>query len=468
MPLTLAFLFFLADMNRSPYAFEHLPWASLGLAVSYVWKNAWQAVFMAKLYQVVSPSETRAASPFEAIVMQATLQPLGLIVPLPLPWITAFFRNVALYSALGRPDALAAARRQSVYATRQNWGVLTILALGGILLFLNVLVTILLLPQLGRSLLGIEGDLARLGGGIVNLTTVGVALAITWLVLDPLLDAVYVLRCFYGESVATGADLRAALKRAAALVALVIVMITGAQGQAIDEKKLDQAIDQVVHQREFTWRSPRPAGAEPQGKWVGWYRSSVKMVEDIWDWIWGKIKQWLKQDEPAHGSGKEAVVNRKAMLALIGIIVALITGGLLLFFLKKKHAPPITAVAVPATVVNLADESLTADRLPESEWLALAEEWMARGDHRMALRALYLAALNYLSARELVSLRRWKSGLDYRRELTRRARSKPDVPPAFSRGVAIFEQGWYGLHPVDRAMAESLANGFNEMRANAK
>jgi len=125
-------------------------------------------------------------------------------------------------------------------------------------------------------------------------------------------------------------------------------------------------------------------------------------------------------------------------------------------------------VATSAAAVNLADESLTADRLPESEWLALADEWMAKGDFRLALRAMYLAALNHLSARELVSLRRWKSGLDYRRELARRARSKPNLPPAFSRGVAIFEQGWYGQHEVDRAMAESLVNDFNEMRTYAK
>ena len=81
---------------------------------------------------------------------------------------------------------------------------------------------------------------------------------------------------------------------------------------------------------------------------------------------------------------------------------------------------------------------------------------------------MYLAALNYLSARELVSVRRWKSGLDYRRELGSKGAAKPDLPPAFARGVAIFEQGWYGRHTVDRAMAESLANGFKEMRASAK
>jgi hypothetical protein len=461
-PLTLAFLFFLADMNRSPYAFEHLPWASLSLAILFIWKNSWQALFMAKLYNQFSPSEV---SPTQAILTQATLQPVGLLIPVPLPWITAFFRNVALYSALGRSDAISAARRQAVHATRQNWGVLVIVALGSILLFANVLVTIVILPQLARSFLGIEGDLARLGSGIVNLTTLGVAAAITWLFVDPLLDAVYTLRCFYGESVSTGRDLRASLKR---LVAIVL-MVSAVQAQTIDEKRLDHAIDQVVHQREFTWRVPRPANAGPEGKWVGWYRSTVKMLEDLWDLVWDKLRSWLRPDREANGNGQDAAVNRKAMLALIILIIALIAAGLIVFVLRRKRLQVIAAQAVTAAPpVNLADESLTADRLPEAEWLALADEWMEKGDFRLALRAMYLASLNYLSTRDLVSLRRWKSGLDYRRELARRARSKPELPQSFASSVAIFEQGWYGRHTVDRAMAEALANGLNEMRAHAK
>jgi hypothetical protein len=465
-PLTLAFLFFLADMNRSPYAFDHLPWASLALALLYVWKNSWQAIFMAKLYHHLSPSETEQNNLLQAILTQATWQPIGLLIPLPFPWITAFFRNIALYSALGRPDAVSAARRQSIYATRQNWGVLLIVALGSILLFANVLATIVALPQLARSFLGIEGDLVRLGSGIVNLTTLGVAAAITWLAIDPLLDAVYTLRCFYGESVATGSDLRAALKK---LVAVALFTITAMHAQTIDEKQLDHAIDQVVHQREFTWRVPRPANSGPEGKLVGWYRSSVKMIEDLWDLVWEKVRAWLHPDQERTGNGKDASVNRKAMFALIVCIIALIAAGLIVFVLRRKRSHVVAAQAVMAMPpVNLADESLSADRLPESEWLALADEWMEKGDFRLALRAMYLASLNYLSNRDLVSLRRWKSGLDYRRELARRARSKPDLPAAFSRSVAIFEQGWYGRHTVDRAMAAALANGLNEMRAHAK
>jgi hypothetical protein len=465
VPLTLGYLFFLADMNRSPYAFDHLPWASLGLALLYVWKNSWQAIFMAKLYQQLSPSESRAASPFQAIVVQSTLQPISMILPLPLPWTSAFFRNVALYAALGRPDAVAAARKQSFYATRQNWGTMAFIALGSLLLLINVLFMIFELPQLGRSFLGIEGDLARLGNGILNLTTIGVAAAITWMAVDPLLDAVYVLRCFYGESVVTGADLRAALKK----IAIVIFMITSLHAQPIDRAKLDQAIDQVVHQREFTWRSPRPEGFSPEGKWIDWYRDKAKKAQEIREFVWTKIKQWLKPKEEIRGEGNDTAVSKKTMFALITLIVTLIAAGLIVFFLRRTKRPVVQAQAVVASPpINLADESLTADRLPESEWLALADEWMEKGDFRMALKAMYLGALNYLSARELVSVRRWKSGLDYRRELARRARSKPELAPVFDRSVAIFEQGWYGRHLVDRQTAESLANGFKEMRANAK
>jgi hypothetical protein len=158
------------------------------------------------------------------------------------------------------------------------------------------------------------------------------------------------------------------------------------------------------------------------------------------------------------------------MLALITLTITLIVAGVLVFLLRTRRQTivAVQAVTAAAPAVDLTDESLTADRLPESEWLALADDWMEKGDFRMALKAMYLAALNYLSARDLVSVRRWKTGLEYRRELARRAKTKPDLPPAFARSVAIFEQGWYGRHLVDRTMAESLANGFSEMRARAK
>src|SRR5262249_2302540 len=136
-----------------------------------------------------------------------------------------FFRNLALYGALGRADAVETARRQATVAPRQSWGVIGLVTLAGLLLYVNVLIVIFALPQLGRSLLGMEGDLARLGIGMLNNTTFGVAAAITWIALDPLLDAVCVLRCFYGESLATGEDLRASLRRWTVAAAIIVVLL---------------------------------------------------------------------------------------------------------------------------------------------------------------------------------------------------------------------------------------------------
>jgi hypothetical protein len=154
------------------------------------------------------------------------------------------------------------------------------------------------------------------------------------------------------------------------------------------------------------------------------------------------------------------------MELLIGLVVAVIAGAAVAFFLRRR-APAVTAKAVTAAApaVNLADDSVTADQLPEGAWLQLAEDWMAKGDCRLALRALYLAGLNYLGQRNVVSIRRWKSGADYRRELDRRAKSNPEISPVFSNNVTIFERGWYGTHPVDREMVDQFTSGLTRIKS---
>src|SRR5579872_785958 len=285
VPFVLAMLFFLNDMSRSPYAFDRLPAWSLALALLYVWKNVWQAMYAAELYETLSPGSRGKLRPLRLIAIQAALQPLGLALALPFPWLVAFFRNVGLFTALGSPDPLRLARKQAVLWTRQNWAVMGIVTLGGLALFANIVITIAVLPSLARSFLGIEGELARLGGRIVNLSSAAAAAGLTWLVIDPLLDGVYVLRCYYGESIATGEDLLAALRRAIAALAIVGILVGCAPvaSAQVDSAQLDRSIDQVIHSREFTWRAPRPEGPEPQGKWVGWIRGVEKAIGEAWN-----------------------------------------------------------------------------------------------------------------------------------------------------------------------------------------
>jgi len=175
-----------------------------------VWKSVWQAIFEARLYWQLSLSHPRRVNIVRVVAMQCALQPLSLlaipaalVLTIPFAWTVAFFRNAGLFAALGEADPIAAARRQAGLWSRQNWYLLGLASFAALLLFANILISIVLLPQLGRSFLGIEGEFARLGFGLVNLTTLAVAASITWLFIDPLLDAVYVLRCFHGESLAT-------------------------------------------------------------------------------------------------------------------------------------------------------------------------------------------------------------------------------------------------------------------------
>ena len=476
VPFTLGLLFFLSDMTRSPFASEHVAIASLGVAILFVWKCIWQGVFVERLHRSLSAGSA-PGNRLRMVLIQAALQPVGLLLKLPFPWLEAFFRNTALFAALGTPHPLRTARKQAVLWTGQNWGVLTIVSLAGLLLFGNLVVLIAILPGLARSILGIEGDFARAGAHILNMTTVGVALAGTWLAVDPLLDAVYVLRCFYGESRATGEDLLAACRKAIAAIVVLIAIFSAvprpaladpppASHPSVDSGRLDRSIDEVIHRREFTWRAPRPAGEEPHGRWVGWIRAAEDAIAGFWNWLGDKVRDWFQPNPERETEAAGSPVTPLMLKSLIGIVVALVTGAIV-FWLRRRRAPAIAAqaVAIAPSVVDLADESVTADQMHESSWMKLAEDLLAKGDYRLALRAMHLAGLNYLAERGLISIRRWKSGLDYRRELERRTRSDPRMAPAFHRNIAIFERGWYGRYTVDRETVESFAAGLKELRS---
>jgi hypothetical protein len=493
VPFFLALLYFATDMSRNAYAREHLLSYSLVLAALFVWKNAWQAVFTARLFQLLSPSEP-LRRPVRMIAIQCALQPLALLaIPasllalLPFAPVIMFFRNLALYSALGRADAVEAARKQAGIAPGQSWGVLGLITMGGLLLYVNVLIVVVAMPQLGRTLLGIEGDMARMGLSILNNTTMGVALALAWMALDPLIDAVAALRCFYGESLATGEDLGASLRRWTQIAAPVLVVLVAlivwtpaapaqqadAPGASvdttsvdtIDHQRLEKTMAEVIRRREFTWRDRRSGDRVDAPDWLTKLLEQVEkarlwLKEKIWDPLFKTEKK--KPGSGAPGDSPLTARMMKWLLAIAGAVVA----AVLLYLWKARRAPVVAAVAVTAAApqVDLTDESLSADQLPESSWMQLADEWLAKGDFRLALRALYLASLNSLSQRNLVTVRRWKSGRDYRREVERRGRALPAIAPVFAQNVALFELGWYSRHEVDRAMVDRFVQRLEEIK----
>ena len=492
-PFCLAFTYFIADMSRSAFAAEQVIESSFWLALTFEWKQIWQAVLTSELYSILEGS--RQPWKWHRIWRMATLQcafqplslvilPLSLITVFPFPYSVGFFRNLTLYAGLGRETPIRLSRRFAGLWPSQAWTALSVFALLGLLLFVNYLATLATLPQLLKSFLGIENTVTRYSRWVLNSTVMTATAALVYLTLDALLDAVYVLRCFYGESIATGTDLRADLRRALWMVALLLCLAgcgvargqqapgaNRATGDSIDKEKLRHSIDETVRRREFAWNSPKTAVERHESKFVGWVKSFWHSVGRFFEWLTEWVQKVFFPDDPATESGGGRGGGTKAVRWLL---IALGIGFVLLivyiFYRQRKAlARRILARPVAATpVIDLQDDSVTADQLPEDSWYSLAREWVDKGDYRLALRAMYLGAISHLGRRDLVVIQRWKSGLDYSRELARRTRGTPQVAPAFSKAVHVFECGWYGRHTVDSATLDEFAAGFEEVRRDAK
>jgi hypothetical protein len=81
----------------------------------------------------------------------------------------------------------------------------------GLVIFLNAAILLLFVPELLHIFFGIETMFRMSGYHILNTTFLAVTAGISYLCFNPLMLAVYVLRCFYGESQQTGADLKTQL-----------------------------------------------------------------------------------------------------------------------------------------------------------------------------------------------------------------------------------------------------------------
>ena len=74
---------------------------------------------------------------------------------------------------------------------------------------------LLLVPWLLKTLFDVETIFSMSSAHIMNNTFFAVVCSLSYLCLDPLMKASYCLRCFYGESLQTGEDLKVELRSSA-------------------------------------------------------------------------------------------------------------------------------------------------------------------------------------------------------------------------------------------------------------
>jgi len=519
-PFVLGLLYFWGDMSHSAFAARHLTPGALGVALLFLWMKFWQAIFAGNLRALLvgeSPALPGLRRCRRIFIAQTALQPSGLfllplsLIPaLPFGWAYAFYQNL---TALGDDESgrvgvlFKRAARQTSLWQGQNHLALAVLSGFGLFVFLNWITVCLLLPGLVKTLFGVETMFSRSVSGMLNTTFFMAMTGVTYLCVDPIVKAFYALRCFYGQSLQSGEDLKVELKQFAARAAKVVVLMglvlfpfaanlhagtpetasspppsppkaESEKTAALSPSELDRAIQETIQQRKYTWRMPREKVAEPETAERGVIGRFLERVgKMLREWVRAGLEwlgEWLKKlmrnknPEAPKPSGYGWIMSLQILLYVLvaAVVVALVS---LLYRVWREREK--RAMAIPSEPIrpapDLADENVSAQDLPEDAWTKLARELLERGELRLALRAFYLASLANLAERNLISLAKFKSNRDYQRELHRRGHSFEQLLSLFGQNVSIFDRIYYGLHEVNGELVGQFAANVERIRSGA-
>jgi hypothetical protein len=505
LPFILGLLYFWGDMSRNAFAADYCAIASLGMALLFIWMKSWQAVFATRIKALLDNQtgyrwSLRRILPLVAnqgLVHASGLLalPLAAVVMIPFGWCFAFYQNATVLE--DRQDqGLSALCRRSWHQARlwpkQNHILLTVFFFFGVIVFLNLAITLFILPHLLKTFLGFESVFTLSGLDSLNTTFLATTIATTYLCMDPIVKTAYTLRCYYGEALTSGADIRNQLNRfvqrgkALTILTLLALALYPAAGIAIAPRQivpsraasaaepfsveeLDQSIEQVLRQREFTWRMPRQRiGKEDQKKpgpvaaafqWI--WRMIVKGLKALWGWV-ESLLEWLVDLLPERKPGKKpSAATWSNSLRVVLIVLLSLAAMILLYFIwriwQHRRIKPTLLVSEPVLVTpELTDDALKADALPVNRWLAMAKELLEKGSVRLAMRALYLATLAHLAEHDMIKIEAYKSNLDYKRELQRRTHGNRELLTAFATVVTLLEKVWYGMHKIPQQEVDTF------------
>lgn len=483
IPFLLALLYFWTDMSWSPEARSACAIEAAGVAIAFVWMEWMQALFARALRQhlrIGTAPPLRRGELWLLLVSQAAIQPsklfvlpIAAIATLPFGWVHAFYESVTANFA-GEENfrqLWGKAWRQARLWPRQNHFALALVFLFYVLMSANIFVLVLSLPHLLKMFTGAENIFTLSGVSALNSTTLAVVGAATYLCCAPLTKAIHVLRCFYGESLHSGEDLqiefRRAIKPLAAATLALLAMMAPLSAATSSEKpparisaeNLNRSIEETISEPEFRWRRPRIDQTESTARKPTWIERFVKNTfHKIGEWI-RAIERWIDKHwrRPSTKLDTDGATGAASAKSILEIILVILAGALVVTlawsirnYVVRKRAE--SSVAPSPRKIDPRDENVTADQLPEADWLVLARESISNGDFRAGLRALFLAALAHLAQREVIALARHKSNRDYHAELRRRTPEQSRLHHAFFENMRDLERVWYGRHAAGTAL----------------
>jgi len=529
VPFALGLLYFAAEMSgRRGDGGSAAPGALAALMTLLYFAMRWcQAAFCTGLWSTLQPGRgslgagdtVRAAGALWLVqALQVPLLLVGTFFVIPFAWTVALLQNATVLAFVptgarpGLRDLVGRSLRYSHDDWAQNHGALVVLAAVAFFTWANLLATVVLSVRLGRSLLGIESVFTiSPAAAMVNATFFLATLLLAYLVVSPMLKAVYVLRCFYASSRESGADLLARLdaveketgpdsrsrpsrpsltpRAPGALGAALGAMLFGlaslpstagaepttahperaaaaVETAEIDGESLRIEIGRTLVQSKYRWTLPRERD-EIEGDESSWFATQLRRTAEsvcesvggLLTWLWKQLERALNRERPSGGgvsfeSGFFAALGPWLSVAL-GILVAFLVAWVLwIVYRRHRDSKTLVVEGVSGETVDLRSEDIVASQLPEDEWMRLAREQIDRGDPRLAMRAVFLATLAGLGESRLVRVARFKSNRDYRSELERRAQQFADLHRAFGENTSLFERSWYGRHAVSEGAIE--------------
>jgi len=517
VPFSITLMVLVAEMSRRSGEDGTAAIISAILVLSYFWLRYCQAKFCSGLWETISPGIIEPLKPGRRLprlaaywCIQAFHGPLvlvGLFLAIPFGWIIAALENssvlVLTRDGGDRPfrSLVNDSLRYSNYQWAQNHGILLTFFFVSLFSWMNLVGTCLMIPMFAKSIFGIDSIFSLNPiAAIANTTFVLGSVLLTWMVISPMMMAAYTLRCFYAESRSTGADIlsrlaacqksksreknRDALSKVALIgLAFVLQMPTATSAVAAEDvqvasaDELREEIGQTLQQPKYRWKLPRhlrDEDSEEKG-WVAEQLNGIALsvrtaVEKAGDWIKEMLDKLSKQTpEQSDKSSQFDSGFFKNLGSTLSISLMVVVAGLLVwlgFIAYRKYRGSEKARVTDAGSsgpIDLESEDIVATQLPEDEWMRLAQEQMAKGESRLAIRALFLATLANLGDRGLLRIARFKSNRDYSRELEMRARQEIVLREAFTENTTVFERAWYGLHQLGEGTVEQFMCNYERI-----
>ncbi|HTA43130.1 MAG TPA: DUF4129 domain-containing protein [Bryobacteraceae bacterium] len=467
VPLVLSVLYFAFDAASQDIDNRRLAAEALVCAGCFLWFNFCRARFAQLLTGALSsqtPESWRNALDAHELALQSTkllAMPLAFAALIPLGWTVSFFRSATVFAGRG---ALRKAGKLAGTWQRQTWACLAILALFSLVIFVNILASLAALPLLVKIFSGAENAFTRLGFSL-NWTVFTIALGLTWFTVDPLVQAVFCVRAFLADSRQTGLDLMHALRHLALWAVLAVAIAPHAAAQPaprVSPQELDSSIEKVLQQREYAWHMPHSQDSRP-GLMDRIFAPVRTAFHKLVRWIAELLDRLFRRSQ-ADSTAKPAPFPavKWTLVALVVLLAAVVSFGLVRLVRTRATKQSAISAQTPRSI-QLEDERVSAADLPEDQWIELGRNCLARGDHRLALRAFYLANLSWLGRRGLLTIAPFKSNRDYWREL-RRHTTAEELQDAFSENMRMFERGWYGMHAVDAEQIGEFERTFSRMK----